>query len=130
MNTEVKSARLKKLEDGIKRSVEFLRKYGTVVFLGSAAFVILNLTRILYISLKPEFHYGSYKDLQELKENYDDVYQDNMDREQGLNYFRKLSMSTDEDRAVILGYRHALMFVVVVDFVVSIVFLVQGWMMI
>ena len=81
MNSEVKSARLKKLEDGIKRSVEFLRKYGTVVFLGSAAFVILNLTRILYISLKPEFHYGSYKDLQELKENYDDVYQDNMDRE-------------------------------------------------
>ena len=39
-------------------------------------------------------------------------------------------MSTDEDRAVILGYRHALMFVVVVDFLVSIVFLVQGWMMI
>ena len=69
-----KTARLKKLEDGIKTSVNWLKKYGLAVVICAGAFVILNILRIIYISMKPEFQYGSYKDLQELKENYDDVY--------------------------------------------------------
>jgi len=58
------------------------------------------------------------------------VYENYMERQQGSNVFKKFSISTSNDKAVVMGYRNSLFFVFIIDCLVCLVFLVQAILMI
>lgn len=109
---------------------QFIWYSGVVLIFSSLFFLFSVAYRLTEVKERPKIMFGSQKHKHELQEQYMEVYDHYIERSNSKNPLRKFANNSEDDRAVILGFKESLEFIFIVDCLLCIAIFAQGLLMI